>query len=74
MDIFALTPLGKAIARSTRSPDSPEWKVIHHLDLMGHATRSQIQEYCGLGDAEVTAALVKLRHKKVVIEETGTEV
>ena len=71
MEIYALTALGKAVARSTHSPDSPEWKVIHHLDLVGHATKDQIATYCSLGQGETTAAVVKLRYKKVIVEESG---
>jgi len=73
MQIFALTPLGKSLARSIRSPQSTEWKIIHHLDLSGHASKEQIETYCGLSSGEATSALMKLRHKKVVAEETGED-
>lgn len=74
MQIYALTQLGKAIARSTRNPSTPEWKVIHHLDLVGNAEMSRIATYCGLSTGEASAVLTRLRHRRIVAEQTGTEV
>ncbi len=74
IQVYTLTTLGRAMARSTRSPRTPAWRIINYLDKVGHATSDQMAMYCGLGQGEVSANLVKLRHRRIVVEETGTEV
>jgi hypothetical protein len=73
IQIYTLTRIGKAMARSIKSPDSSSWKVIHFLDGVGSATREQISEYCGLGTGEASSVLLKLRYKHIIAEQTGTE-
>lgn len=72
--IYSLTRIGQALAKSVRFTDSNDWKVIHHLAKVGHATPDQLSTYCGLGQGEVSGSLGRLRIKKIVQEETGVEV
>lgn len=74
IQIYALTPVGQSLSHSVRNPITAEWKIIHYLAKVGRSTGDQIRTYCGLGNAEATRALVTLRHKRVIEEETGTEV
>ena len=74
IQVYSLSPLGHAVARSTHAPNNPDWRIIHFLDLAGARDKTQIAEYCGLGQGEASAALIKLKHKRVIAEETGTEV
>ena len=74
VEIFSLTPMGHALARSTTNPDTLEWRIIHHLDLIKSSTKDSLASHCGVGTGSVSAALYKLRHKRVVVEETGSPV
>ncbi len=62
MKLWALTPLGKRAARSTRNPDTPAYRIIHCLDALGNATQDQIVSYTGLSSGQVGIALSKLSH------------
>ncbi len=72
--IYQLTHLGKAVARSTSAPDNPEWRIIHFLDLMGCRDKSQIIEGAGITETQAATALRTLRHKNVIEEAGGIEV
>ncbi len=74
IQVYSLTPLGKSLARSTNYPDSTTWKIIHHLNLVGSSTPDRIATYCDLNKAEVGAELVRLKQKKVIVEETSVGV
>ena len=74
IEIYTLTPLGHRLARSTRSPDNPNWRVVHYLDQVGHSTKDQIAAYCGMGESEVSAVVGRLRRKKIINEMTGATV
>ena len=75
MQVYSLTKLGRRLAHNTRYDASkPEWKIIHHLNKMGEATKEQISKYCGLSPDEAIGALAKLRRINVVKEATGVEV
>ena len=71
MKIYALTPLGKKLARSTSNPDTPGWRIVHYLDGVGHATPDQIASYIGLSGGEVASSLSALRRKKIIGEVSG---
>lgn len=47
MLIVSITEKGKGLARSINSPDTPDWRIIHHLDLVGSATSDQLHEVAG---------------------------
>ena len=68
MRIYSLTPLGKRMARSTMSQDSPGWRVIHYLDKVGQSTSEQVAQYCGLTHIQAGMALRKLQQKGIVAE------
>lgn len=74
MKIYSLTPLGEAVAKSVRFTNSNDWKVIHHLAKVGHATDDQLSTYCGLSRGEISAAVSRLRVKKIIKDESGVEV
>lgn len=74
MHIYTLTPIGKKLARSVTAPDSPAYRVIAHLDQVGHSTTDQIAEYCGLSTRDTASILGKLRRRKVVTEVGGTPI
>lgn len=74
IQIYTLTPIGMGLSHSIRNPITAEWKIIHHLSKVGRATTDQITNYCGLEQGEASRALIRLRHKGIVAEETGTEV
>jgi hypothetical protein len=63
VEIYELTSIGRGLAHSTRSPDTPEWKVIYFLSKQGRATKDQIQSYVPLA---TSATLAKLRIKHVI--------
>jgi hypothetical protein len=60
MKIWRLTNIGKRLARSTRNPDSPLYKVIHCLDRIGSGTSDQIASFTGMSQAEVNMSLMRL--------------
>lgn len=68
MKIYALTRLGKRLARSTSNPDTANWRIVHYLDGTGHNTSDQIANYTGISEGEVTSALAQLRRKGIVQE------
>ena len=74
IEIYGLTEAGKKAARSTRSPNTAEWRVIHYLDMVRHATKEQIAQYTGLPQGMVNKALKTLRKTRppIVEEETGS--
>ncbi len=74
IQVYALTPLGRAMARSVKNPPTPPYRIIHHLDKVGHATRDQLESMLGISTAEAAVALVKLRHKGIIVDETNVEV
>jgi len=61
MRIYALTPLGKKLARNTNNPDTAEWKVVHALDFRGYGTADQIASDANLDYNETAMALNKLK-------------
>lgn len=67
MKIYALTPMGKRLARSTNSPDTTGWKIVHHLDGVGHGTPDQIADYIGVSQEETATTLATLKRKKPAI-------
>lgn len=71
MRIYALTPIGRKLARSTSNPDSPAYRVVAHLDQTGHATVEQVAEFSGLSASEASGILRVLRRKRVVSEVSG---
>jgi len=72
MQIYALTPLGKRLARSINNPDSSGYRIIHFLDQQGHADTTQIAEFCGLSVSEASSMLRRLsRGKPKVVTEVG---
>ena len=73
MKIFALTSLGRRLARSTRNPDTSAWRIVHYLSNIGHGTPDQIAEYVGLSNSEVSGTLSALRRKNIVTEMTATK-
>ncbi len=74
IQIYALTAIGKAMARSSKNPDTSAWRVVHFLDGVGNATREQISEYCSLNAGETASVLLKLRYKRIIAEQTGVGV
>lgn len=71
MEIYRLSRLGYALSHSTRNPDTPEWKVIHYLNRQHSASKEKILSEVAGAD---TGTLARLRHKKILIEETGVSV
>ncbi len=74
MEIYRLTGLGRALSHNIKSPPTPEWKVIHFLAKHGRGTKEQMSSYLGISAGQVSAALARLRFKRVVVEETGVTV
>jgi len=72
MRIYSLTPLGKRLARSVTTPDSGAYRIVAHLDQVGHSTTEQIAEFCGMSIKETSSILGTLRRKKVVAELSRT--
>lgn len=68
MEIYSLTYRGRALSHSVRSPDTPEWKVIHFLAKQGRATKEQIQSYV---PETSSTTLARLRIKGIIRDETG---
>ena len=71
MRIYTLTPLGKRLARSTRNPDTTAWRIVHHLDKVGHETPDQIAGYTGISEGEASGTLSTLKRKGIVQEISG---
>jgi len=69
--IYSLTPLGFKMARSVRTPNSPEWKVVHFLDKRD-ASDEQLAEFTGIDRGSLSAALRHLKARGVV-REIGRE-
>jgi len=74
MRIYALTPIGKRLARSVNNPDSPAYRIITHLDQVGHSTTEQAAQFCGMSPREASSILSVLRRRKVVNEVSGVTV
>lgn len=74
MELYGLTRLGVRLARSTGSPDTPEWRVIYFLDKRRRATKEQMLAFCDVSSGELSAVLRRLRAKHIIGEETGVSV
>lgn len=72
--IYGLTSKGRLLARSTGSPDTPEWRVIHYLDKMNRSTPEQITEFCGMNGTQAAIVLRKLKSRGIIAEESGVNV
>ena len=72
--IYGLTETGKRLARSTNSPSTPEWRVVHFLDKVNRSTPEQIADYCGMSLVQTAVVLRKLKSRNIVAEETGANV
>jgi len=72
MKIYMLTPLGKRLARSTHNPDTTAWRIVHHLDSVGHSTPDQVSQFVGVSEGETAGILAGLRRKGVVSEASET--
>jgi hypothetical protein len=71
--LYCLTSLGKRLARSTNNPDTPNWRVVRHLDQMNAVqTPEQIADGTGLDRGTVAVSLIQLRRGQVVTEYGGT--
>lgn len=70
IQVWTLSPLGNAMASSTKAPKTLAWAVIYHLKRVGSATSDQILAFTG-ADGHI---LQKLRSKGIVTELTRTEV
>ena len=73
IEIYGLTEAGKRAARNVRNPNTPEWRIIHYLDLARHATKEQVAQYAGLPQGVANKALRNLQRVRppLVEEETG---
>ena len=56
------------MARATNNPDTPGWRVLHHLDSISFATGDQVAMGTGLEDREALVALAQLRRKGLIEE------
>ncbi len=74
MEIFGLTKLGIQLARSTHSPDTPEWRVIYFLDKRRRATREQIEAFAGVPSGTLGVVIRNLKNKHIIGVETGVSV
>jgi hypothetical protein len=54
-----------------RSPDTPEWQVIHFLDKVGRSTKEQVADYTGMSPAQASTVMRKLKFRKIVAEESS---
>lgn len=72
--IYGLTSIGRRLARSTNSPNTPEWRVIHYMDKIQRSTPEQIADYLGMNLAQTSIVLRKLKGKKIIAEETEVNV
>lgn len=71
MKIYTLTQLGKRLARSTSNPDTNNWRIVHHLDGIGHSTPDQISDFTGIPEGEIMDSLGNLRRKRIIQEISG---
>ena len=69
MKVYVLTRWGKKVARSTSNPDSPQYKVIAHLDRVRAATSDQIRSFTNLTSEQTGVALSRLRRNKPPLVE-----
>jgi len=71
MEIYRLSSLGYKLSHTIRHEDSPSWRVVHYLSRMHAATKEKIiAEVPGT----TPAVLLRLRLKKIIVEESGVEV
>lgn len=63
MDIYTLTQRGMALAKSTRSPATPEWGVVMFLAKHSSATKDQILSYV---TGATTITLSNLKAKGII--------
>ena len=74
IEVYSLSPLGKSMARSVKNPNNNSWRIVHFLDGVGSASKDKIVEYCGIGVGEASMALIRLRNKHIIVEETAVQV
>lgn len=68
MEVYSLTTRGRQLSHSVRSPNTPEWAVIHFLAKQGRATKDQIKSYV---PSASSATLAKLRIRKIIQDDMG---
>jgi hypothetical protein len=66
MNIYALTEWGRKLARSTTSPDTPGWRIVHYLDKVGQSTVDQIAAYTGLPQGQAGRVCSQLASKGIL--------
>ena len=71
MRIYQLSQMGSKLARSTSNPDTQAWRVVHYLDIMGHATPDQVASGTGMSEGEASGTLATLKRKGIVAEVGG---
>jgi hypothetical protein len=72
MEYYGLTPRGYTLARSTNSPTSPTWKIIHYLDLVHYADRRKIVDNCHLSDEVASVAISELKRRGCIKDTSST--
>lgn len=53
MRVYALTPWGRRLARSTRNPNTAGFRAVHYLDRVGSATQDQLADNTGVNSTEL---------------------
>ena len=69
MQVYKLTKSGYALSHYIRNPDTTEWRIIHHLAKMGHASKDQLITYLNSPVGEVSRAIAMLKIRKFIVEE-----
>jgi hypothetical protein len=71
--LYDLTEYGHSLARSTRSPNTPAWIIIHFLDKRA-AMDEQISEFTGIDRGTTMATLRHLKNMRPpAVREVGRE-
>lgn len=71
MEIYRLSERGERLAHSYRAPRTAAWGVIYFLKRRGVATKEQILDNVPYA---TSLTLMKLKLKRIVVEETGVNV
>ncbi len=71
MKIYALTQMGRELAKSTSAPKSPTWSVIYFLARRDKADDDTIVNGTGLDKGTVLAVMTTLKRNRFAVELGG---
>jgi hypothetical protein len=79
MELYALTPKGYIVARSTNGeknpqhPDYAKWKILYVLKFHHTADKNKLINLCGISPAACSLAIADLKRNGYIYDSSQTQ-